>query len=148
MLMSLDLTLENTVIKQVTETKFLGILIDQHLSWNPHIDFASKKILKSVGIIAKAHFYLSSQTLMTLYYSLVYPFLAYCSNLNCINFCKSIYSSAVHNKSSLSSLKVLDIFRIISFSVATFMYSYHHNLLPSSFRELLLNSNQVHQYET
>ena len=81
---NVPLTLENTVIKQVTETKFLGILIDQHLSWNPHIDFASKKILKSVGIIAKAHFYLSSQTLMTLYYSLVYPFLAYCSNLNCI----------------------------------------------------------------
>ena len=44
-------------------------------------------------IIAKARFYLSSQTLMTLYYSLVYPFLTYCnvvwfstycSNLNCI----------------------------------------------------------------
>ena len=81
---NVPVTLENTVIKQVTETKFLGILIDQHLSWNPHNDFASKKILKSVGIIAKAHFYLSSQTLMTLYYSLVYPFSAYCSNLNCI----------------------------------------------------------------
>ena len=26
------LSLENTVIKQVTETKFLGVLIDQHLS--------------------------------------------------------------------------------------------------------------------
>ena len=82
---NVPVTLENTVIKQVTETKFLGILIDQHLSWNPHNDFASKKILKSgVGIITKARFYLSSQTLMTLYYSLVYPFSAYCSNLNCI----------------------------------------------------------------
>ena len=76
-----------------TETKYLGVLIDQHLSWKPHIDFVSKKISKSVGIIAKARFYLSSQTLMTLYYSLVYPFLTYCnvawsstycSNLNCI----------------------------------------------------------------
>ena len=90
---NVPLTLENTVIKQVMETKFLGVLIDQHLSWKPHIDFVSQKISKSVGIIAKAHFYLSFQTLMTLYYSLVYPFLtycnvawssAYCSNLNCI----------------------------------------------------------------
>ena len=71
---NVPLTLENTVIKQVTETKFLGILIDQHLSWKPHIDFVSKKISKSVGIIAEARFYLSAQTLMTLYYSLVYPF--------------------------------------------------------------------------
>ena len=58
-------------------------------------------------------------------------------------------SSAAHNKSSLSSkyhplfsqLKVLDIFSINSFSVTTFMYCYHHNLLPSSFRDLFLSSN-------
>ena len=46
------------------------------------------------------------------------------------------------------NLKVLDIYSIDSFSVATFMYSYHHNLLPSSFRNLFLSSNQVHHYET
>ena len=28
------------------------------------------------------------------------------------------------------------------------MYSYHHNLLPSSFCNLFSSSNQVHQYET
>ena len=67
MLMSLvPLTLENTVIKQVMETKCLGVLVDQHLSWKPHIDFVSQKILKSVGIIVKAHFYLSFQTLIGL----------------------------------------------------------------------------------
>ena len=49
---------------------------------------------------------------------------------------------------SFSKLKVLDIYSINSFSVATFMYSYHHNLLPSSFRNLFLSSNQVHHYET
>ena len=65
------LTLENIVIKQVTETKLLGVLIDQHLSWKPYMDFVSKKISKNVGFIAKARFYLSSQTLMTLHYSLL-----------------------------------------------------------------------------
>ena len=48
-----------------------------------------------------------------------------------------------------SQLKILDIFSINSFSVATFMYSYHHCLLPRSFGDLfLLSNNQVHQYET
>ena len=46
-----------------------------------------------MGIIAKASFYLSSKTLLTLHYSPVYPYLMYCnvawssiccSNLNCI----------------------------------------------------------------
>ena len=45
---NVPLTLENTVIKQVTKTKFLGVLI------------RLKKISKSVGIIAKARFYLLS----------------------------------------------------------------------------------------
>ena len=122
-----------------------------------HILISSqKKISKSVGIIAKARFYLSSQTLMTWYYSLVYPFLTYCnvawsstycSNLNCIYLLQKrivrliIKAHYLANTAPLfSQLKVLDIF--------TFMYSYHHNLLPSSFCDLFLSSNQVHQYET
>ena len=76
---NVPLILENTVIKKVTETKFLSVLIDQHSSWKPDISFLLKKISKSVGIIAKARFYLSSQTLQTLYYSLVYPYLTYCN---------------------------------------------------------------------
>ena len=47
-----------------------------------------------------------------------------------------------------SKLKVLDIYSVSSFSVATFMYSYHHNPLPSSFRNLFLSSNQVYHSET
>ena len=163
---NVPLTLQNTVIKQVTETKFLGVPIDQHLSWKPHIDFVSKKFSKSVGIITKARFYLSSQTLMTLYYSLVYPFLTYCyvawsstycSNVNCIYLLqkrlvrlitKAHYINLANTAPLFSQLEVPDIFSINSFSVATFMYSYHHNLLPSSFHDLFLSSNQVHQYET
>ena len=161
---NVPLTLENTVIKQVMETKFVGVLIDKHLSWKPHIDFVSQKILKSVGIIAKARFYLSSQTLMTLYYSLVYPFLTYCnvawsstycSNLNCIYLLQKrlvrLITKAHYLANTVplfSQLKVLDLFSINSFSVATFMYSYHHNLLPNIFHDLFLSSNQVHQYET
>ena len=52
------------------------------------------------------------------------------------------------NTAPFSKLKVLDIYNINSFSVATFMYSYHRNLLPSSFRNLFLSSYQVHHYET
>ena len=67
--------MENTLINQVLETKFLGVIIDQHLFWKSHFNFVPKKISKTGGIIAKAYFYLSSKTLPTLYYSLVYPHL-------------------------------------------------------------------------
>ena len=53
---NVPLTLENTVIKQVTQTKFLGVLIDQHLSWIPHIDFVSKKSRKVWELLRKPAF--------------------------------------------------------------------------------------------
>ena len=92
--------MENTIIKQVMETKFLRVITDQHLSWKSHISFVSKKISKTVGIIAKARFYPSSKLLLTLYYSLVYPYLTYCNvawsstccsnqNSTVFTFCKS-----------------------------------------------------------
>ena len=78
----------------------------------------------------------------------------YCSNLNCIYLLQKrlvwLITKAHYlaNTAPLFSLlKVLDIFSINSFSAATFLYSYHHNLLPSSFHDLFLSSNQVHQYE-
>ena len=102
---------------------------------------------KSVGIIAKASFYLfSSQTLITLYHSLVYLFLTYsnvawsstyCSNLNCIYLLQKrlvrLITKAHYPANTaplFSQLKVPDIFSINSFSVATFMYSYHRNCWP------------------
>ena len=53
---NIPLILENTVIKQVTETKFLGVLIDQHLSWKPHISFVSKKSQKVWELLLKPAF--------------------------------------------------------------------------------------------
>ena len=100
---NVSLILENTAIKQVMEAKFLGVLIDQHLSWKPHIDFVSKIISKSVGILAKAGFYLSSQTLITFF-----NILKCCLVLHLL-FQPELYLpfvkvyGAAHNKSSLSS---------------------------------------------
>lgn len=55
-----DITLDNIGIKQVKVTKFLGVLVDQHLSWKQHISHITEKISKTIGIIGKSRFFLSS----------------------------------------------------------------------------------------
>ena len=62
---NVPLVMENTAIKKVIETKFLAVIVDQHLSWNPILALSLKNI-KNCGITAKACFYLSSKTLPTL----------------------------------------------------------------------------------
>ena len=66
---SLTLKLDNKEIQRVDKTKFLGIIIDQHLTWNNHIDYITKKIIKATGI----RFYVSQVLLKILYNSLIYP---------------------------------------------------------------------------
>jgi hypothetical protein len=80
-------------VDRVSEVVFLGIVLDECLSWKPHISLISNKISKSVGIIFKASFCLSKAALRILYFSLVYPYLQYCvivwgstylANLDCV----------------------------------------------------------------
>ena len=37
------ITLDNNAVKQLEVTKFLGVLLDQHLSWKYHINHVAKK---------------------------------------------------------------------------------------------------------
>ena len=59
-------------------TKFLGVMIDQHLSFEAHIKFIKGKISRGIGILYKAKKLLAKTTLMTLYYAFIYPYFTYC----------------------------------------------------------------------
>ena len=89
---------DNQILVQKRHVKFLGVYLDENLSWKIHINYISKKISKSVGIIYRSRFLLSLVTKLSLYYSLIYPYLTYCNivwsstyetNVKRIYFCKS-----------------------------------------------------------
>ena len=62
---------------EVKYTKFLGLLIDEELSWKYHINHVAMKISKLTGIIAKARHYLPLKTLQNIYYTMIYSYLIY-----------------------------------------------------------------------
>ena len=43
--------LNEDVIPRVDCTKFLGVIIDEQLTWKPHIAYIQNKIAKNIGII-------------------------------------------------------------------------------------------------
>ena len=65
-------------IIQVDSTKFLGVMQDSKLSWSDHIFYIKGKISKGLGILSKARKIFKPETLVTLYYSFIYPYLTYC----------------------------------------------------------------------
>ena len=54
-------------IEQVKYTKFLGLYIDEELSWNYHINHVIMKISKLTGIMAKARHYVTLKTSQNIY---------------------------------------------------------------------------------
>ena len=52
----LHLTLNGNVLQRVEESKFLGIVIDQHLPWKNHIDCITEKILIITSVLCRIRF--------------------------------------------------------------------------------------------
>ena len=72
--MSVDFELKTgpTVLKRVTSNKYLGIIIDDKLTWKEHIDYVYKNIVKFVGIFYRIKHRLSRETLKMIYFAFVY----------------------------------------------------------------------------
>ena len=46
-----ELLIGGTPIKEVSSTKFLGVIIDNGLTWQPHIQMLSRKLRSAAGSI-------------------------------------------------------------------------------------------------
>merc|ERR1712237_166674 len=76
-----DLVVAGITIASVNKTKFLGVIIDQFLTFEAHIQYIKGKVAKGLGILYRCKKFFNNNTLLTLYYSFIYPYFNYC---NCI----------------------------------------------------------------
>ena len=152
----LSIKIENSFLTQVTKTKFLGIIIDEKLNWKDHILYISNKISKATGVIIKARM-LGKRALLSLNYSLVYPYLTYCCkvwgatylyNIEILNklqkkamriICSQ--SKYAHTEPVYKELKILDVKNIYNYLVGQFMFRYQNNLLPDVFDSYFIRNN-------
>jgi hypothetical protein len=158
-----DVKINNVSIQRVYDTKFLGVILDCHLLWDKHITYIRSKISKSIGIISKVKKVLGLNTLVTLYYAFVYPYLNYAvelwgsssqQNLQTIFkvqkkiiriICKVPYCT--HSAPLFSDLKILNIFRIYEYHVSILMFKVTKGLCPQLIKEMFENDID-HMYHT
>ena len=72
-----DVVIDGHALEVVKDITFLGVTVDNKLSWKPHIDNVCKKISRNVGVINRLKPYLPSGALHILYSSLILPYLNY-----------------------------------------------------------------------
>ena len=69
--------INGTIIEFVDNFNFLGINLNKHLNWNPHVKIVSNKLLKTVGILNILKKTLPLNILRIIYNALILPQLNY-----------------------------------------------------------------------
>ena len=72
------LEINNNQITESDSVKYLGVIIDNKLIWKTHIEYICSKIAKGSWAVTRLKKYVSKQTLIKIYYSMIYSLLTYC----------------------------------------------------------------------
>ena len=75
------LILNNYEIRRVKKRKYLGMIVDDSLTWENHIDYITLKINRGIGIIRRVRQFIPEKSLLLLYQTLTDPYFRYCSTV-------------------------------------------------------------------
>ncbi len=74
----LTVLISGQIIQQVDSHKHLGILLDNKLNFNEHVNKLCNKLNSSVALLARTRKFINQQTAFLLYNALVLPRIDYC----------------------------------------------------------------------
>ena len=70
---SFKLSINNYLIEETDNVKYIGVHLDNKLSWKIHIDMSTRKLSKVCGVIYKLRHYVPVSTLKLVYYAIFIP---------------------------------------------------------------------------
>ena len=148
----LNILINDTPINRVSSTKFLGVQLDESLTWTTHISYISGKIAKSLGILKKVKHSLNRHTLTMLYYTLIYPYLSYCiliwGKTSAVHLDKLVKlqkkairvitrsSFNCHTANLFRELSILPLEEIYRYQCALFVFKSIRGIHPSQFQRV------------
>lgn len=128
----------NSEVDQRASVKFLGVILDERLKYDMHVQMISQKIARNVGVLFKLCQVIPENILRNLYYTLIGPYIAYAIEVwysapNCIsNKIKVLQKKAIrciknlnyddHTIQHFKNMKILPIGDLYEYSLSVYMY--------------------------
>jgi hypothetical protein len=161
---NLYIKIDNKLIDRVAHTKFLGVYIDDKLNWKQHINFISGKVSRCIGMLIKSRKVLNKDSLLTLYFSFIYPLLIYCNHVWGSTYASTLYRLEILQKKVIriiagakprsssepifAELGVLKLKEINKYLLLKFMHKFHLNSIPDALSNYFTNVHDIHKYNT
>ncbi|XP_065664405.1 uncharacterized protein LOC136086066 [Hydra vulgaris] len=67
-----NLFIDKNIIKREISSKFLGVILDENVTWREHISVVENKVSKNIGILYKAKQVLNQSCLKYIYFSFIH----------------------------------------------------------------------------
>ena len=152
--------INNTPLESCDSYKYLGVIIDKKLSWEPHIKHITPKIARACGALARLRNYVSIDILKEVYYALIHSYIRYgiliwgnASNSvlqplqTLLNKAVRIMVSApfgnIDLKPAYEYLKLLDIPQIFYLETGKHHFKFSKGLLPTQIGNYFNNSTDI-----
>ena len=142
-----SLFISDSEIKRITSIKYLGVLIDERLTWKEHITAIENKISKNLGLLCRARRVLDSIALKNLYLSFIHSYLNYGNIVWASTSRTKLKKLASKQKQALRiannefpdireimvRMKVLNIYKLNIYQILNFMFKIKTNTVPRIF---------------
>ena len=155
------ININNVEIPKVNQFHFLGLTIDENLSWNHHISAIANKISKGTGVINRLKNCLPLSILRTIYCSLIqshfdYTILAWGFEAQRLSKIQKRAVRAItlskynaHSEPLLKLVKLLSVTDLFNLNSLKCFYNYKHNRVPEYFQQYDFRPNEeIHTYPT
>ena len=157
-----NLTINNKNITRENSIKFLGIVLDQNISWNEHIRIVENKISKNIGLLYKAKYLLNKHCVKSIYFAFIHTYVNYAniawastyhSKIRNIHRKQKLASRIIFNadrytsgESIMQKLGILSVYKLNIFQTLVFMFKVRKGISPRVFIEEIKKIN--HRYPT
>jgi hypothetical protein len=147
------LFMDDNEIQRQTVTKFLGVLIDENLSWKNQIENVSNKISKSIGILYRTRVIISKKNLKQLYFAFIHSYINYAciawastnkTKLACLYRHQKHAMRVINFKDRFThaaplflDIKALSIYKLNIYNILCLVFKSMNKLCPTSFYNLV-----------
>ena len=154
------LKINGVTIERVKEFNFLGVTLDENMTWKPHTQKVANKIAQAIGTLKSLKRFLPRKILKTIYCSLILPHLSYgiilwgqktkrikkLQKWALRQIVNAKYNS--HTEPILKRLKLLSVNDLYHLAALKLHHKHKNDELPAYFTDIFATQAPTHEYNT
>ena len=162
--MHLNFRISGQKVNIVKQNKYLGIYLDEHLTWKFQLDQIKSKLSRNCGPLAKLRYFTKTDYLRTVYFAIFDSILRYAIQVwgqhrnQTIEEIEQIQEKAIRILSFkqkneptnplFRKLKIIKLKDILPYNKCIFVHDQLNENLPKSFNKLFMTAPDQHNYNT